>query len=449
MKQGKFVFLAIITLLALVLAACGAQPSAGEPTAPATDATSADTTTEEPATDEGATEEPATDEGATEEEEAVALGGGDTKVVIWHNWQGDYYTAIEQIFADYATQNNVSIELLKVGDLNQKVQVAVPSGQGPDIVAWVNDQIGKNALSQIIQPLDEYGVDEAYLRENFTDIAASAMIYEGQVYGIPESMEALTFIYNSDLISEDEIPANTDDLIARSQEYNTEEQYLFVYNAQNDAYFSAPWWQGAGVTLVTPDGTTELNSPEGVAAAQLIQSFSQVLPTEIDYPIADALFKEGKAAMIMNGPWAVADYQAAGLNIGLKTIPIVSSSGEPAKPFVGVKMLMLTTNAKDPQAAVEVMKYYGSTEVQAQLAELNKQVPANTAAQEQVASDPIIAGFIEQAANGVPLPNTEFIDAMWEPIQKTVEAIWTGATPPEQAVQDGAALFEEQAQDLR
>jgi len=87
--------------------------------------------------------------------------------------------------------------------------------------------------------------------------------------------------------------------------------------------------------------------------------------------------------------------------------------------------------------------------VQTELAKVNKQVPANKAAQDSVKSDPIIAGFINQAAQGEPLPNTQFIDAMWDPIGKTVEAIWTGASEPEQAVQDGAALFEEKAQDLR
>jgi arabinogalactan oligomer/maltooligosaccharide transport system substrate-binding protein len=65
-----------------------------------------------------------------------------------------------------------------------------------------------------------------------------------------------------------------------------------------------------------------------------------------------------------------------------------------------------------------------------------------------VKSDPIIAGFINQAANGEPLPNTEFIDAMWQPIAKTVEAIWTGADPAT-AISEGAAAFEQAAQDLR
>ena len=69
-------------------------------------------------------------------------------------------------------------------------------------------------------------------------------------------------------------------------------------------------------------------------------------------------------------------------------------------------------------------------------------------ASEMREDDPIIAGFIAQAANGAPLPNTEFIDAMWAPTAKTVEAIWTGADPAT-AIKEGAAAFEEAAQDLR
>jgi arabinogalactan oligomer / maltooligosaccharide transport system substrate-binding protein len=455
----------LIGLLAVLLAACGqsatntpaaqptAAPAAAQPTAaPAAQATEAPTTAAEQPTEAPKPTEAASEAKPTEAPTPAPdnLGSGSTEIVIWHNWQGEYYEAIKKAFADYATKNNVKITLLRVADLNKKVEVAVPSGQGPDIIAWVDDQIGKNALSGIIQPLNDYGVDENYLKQNFTDVASAAMIYDGKVYGIPESMEALTFIYNKKLIQEADLPKDTDALIAKSKEYNkAPDKYLFVYNAKNDAYFSAPWWQGSGVTLVTPDGTTELASDNGVKAANLIKSFTEILPKEIDYGVADSLFKDGKAAIIMNGPWSIADYQKAGIDVGLATIPVVSNSGQPGKPFVGVKLLMLAEKAKNPQAAVDLMKYYGSPEVQAELAKVNKQVPANKAAQDQVKDDPIIAGFIKQAANGVPLPNTQFIDAMWDPISKTVEAIWTGASAPEQAVKDGAALFEEKAQDLK
>ncbi len=456
MNRTKFVLSSLAIAASMILAACGgAAPAATTaPAAPAaaTEA-SASAATESPAA-AAATEAPAAPaEGATAEptaEPPAVFGSGDRKVVIWHGWDGAYRKAIEKIFADYATKNGITIELLKVTDIAQKVSIAVPTGQGPDVISWVDDAIGKNVLAEAIQPLNDLGVDEAYLKANFTDVAATAMVYDGKVYGIPESMEALTMICNNALIKSDQLPKTTDDLIAQAKTYNAApDKYLFVYNAKNDAYFSAPWWQGAGVTLVTPEGTTELASENGIKAANLIKSFTEIMPKDIDYGVADTLFKDGKSACIMNGPWSIADYIGAGIDVSLTPLPIVSSSGQPAKPFVGVKMLMLANKAKNAADAVEVMKYYGTTEVQAELAKVNKQVPANTAAQEQVKTDPIIAGFIAQAANGTPLPNTEFIDAMWDPTAKTVEAIWTGASTPEQAVKDGADLFAEKVQDLK
>ena len=211
------------------------------------------------------------------------------------------------------------------------------------------------------------------------------MVYHDKVYGIPESMEALTFIYNKKLIQESDLPKTTDDLIAKAKSYNqAPDKYLFVYNAQADIYNGAPWWQGAGVTLVAPDGTTQVASDNGVKAANLIKNFSEIMPKEIDYNVANNLFLDQKSAIIMNGPWSIADYLAKGIDVGIAPVPVVSSSGKPGAPFVGVKLLMLAANAKNAQAAVDLMKYYGSTEVQAQLAKVNKQVPANIKAQEQV-----------------------------------------------------------------
>jgi arabinogalactan oligomer/maltooligosaccharide transport system substrate-binding protein len=455
-------WISVLVMMTLVLAACGggttttptSAPAAEQPTAaPAAEQPTAAPAAEEP-TAAPAAEEPTAapaEEPANPDEPAPdTLGSGTTKITIWHRWEGEYYNAIKQIFADYATANNVQVELLLVQDVANKAQIAIPSGQGPDIIAWVNDRIGDSALSQIIQPLDSYGVDAAYLSSNFTPVAAAAMTYDGKVYGVPESMEAITFIYNKALISEEELPKTTDELLEMAKSYNQPpDKYLFVYNAKADIYAAAPWWQGAGVTLVTPEGTTEVNSENGLAAANLVKAFSEVMPKELGYDEANTLFLDGKAAIIMNGPWVIADYLAKGIDIGLTTIPIVSSSGKPGAPFVGVKMLMLAANSPNAQAAVDLMKYYGSAEVQVKLAEINKQVPANIAAQEQVKSDPIIAAFIEQTANGVPMPNTEFIAAMWDPFAKMTEAIWTGAATPEQAIQDGAALFDEQAADLR
>lgn len=446
MKRFRFVSLfTLIALVALTLAACGGQtpppvvdvlPTA-EPDAPA-DATPTDAD----ASSEDATQEQPTQVVPTAIPDPVTI-------TIWHNWEGAYYNAIEAIFNEYGAANNAEIELLRVEDMHEALLAAVPDDQGPDIVAWTNDQIGKNVLAMLIQPVNRRGIDEEYLRANFSTVAVNGLIFEAQTWGVPEALQTLTLIYNRDLISTEELPQDTDELIARAREYNTDDRYLFVYNGRSDVYSSAAWWQGAGVSLVNPNGTTGLNSPEGLAAGELLAELSTIMPQELDAAMADTLFKEGNAAIIMGGLEAVDDYLAAGIDVGLATIPVVSSSGQPGAPFVNVKLLMLAHNAHEPTAAVELMKFYGTAEVQLRLAEVNRQVPANLEAQAQMADDPIIAGFIAQTEQGKPTPNNEFIAAMWAPVSQAVEAIWTGSATPEEAIEQAEALFNEQALELR
>jgi len=168
--QPNFKLAGAIALIIFLLAACGV-PQGTTPSGQATSSPAA----------EGGAAAPAAEPTAVPD----VLGSGPIKLVIWHRWEGRYYKAIQQIFADYAIKNNLQIELLLVPDVANKAQLAIPSGQGPDIIAWVNDRIGDSALQQIIQPLDDYGVNQEYLRANFAPVAADAMIYRDNVYGIP------------------------------------------------------------------------------------------------------------------------------------------------------------------------------------------------------------------------------------------------------------------------
>jgi arabinogalactan oligomer/maltooligosaccharide transport system substrate-binding protein len=439
-----------------LLAGCGGQAPAPtvEPAAQATEAP------EEPAAP--ATEAPAAAEptmapeptAAPAAEEPVPAAGawtcpeGDHTVSIWHGWTGDYFTNIEAIFTAYqAACPNIKIELLQKPDMNNAVVAAVPAGEGPDIIAWVNDQIGRNAETHIIVPLDPF-IDTAKFEEEFIPTAVTAMQYGGQTYCYPESMEAITMIYNKDLVKEEDLPKTTDELLAKAKEFNAANpgSYYFVYNAKNDAYFSAPWWQAAGVTIVDEEGTTTFASDAGYAAGEFINSLREVMPEEIDYGIADTLFKEGKAAIIVNGPWYIADLDAAGLNYGLAPLP--TFGGTPGTPFVGVKCLMLTTNAEKrglSEAAVNVMEYYTSKDSQVKLAEANKMVPTNAeaVADPMVTAMGVIKAFGDQAALGNPMPSTPFMGAMWDPMAKGVECIWTGASDVKTCVDNIQTLAEE------
>ncbi len=445
----------VILVIASLLAACaGGAPGptpAGQPEAAATPTVVAAT----PGAEEVATPTPAAGAGvtpeATPEPTPVVVGTGTNRVTVWHNWAGSYAETITKLIGDWASQNNVTVELLLVPDLTTKVNVAVPAGQGPDIIAWVNDQIGKNAEIEVIQPLDDKGFDRAYLEQNFVATAVDAMTYRDRIWGVPESMEAIAFIYNKDLVSEAELPKTTDELIEKAKAFNDANpgKYYFVYQAAADPYHNAPWWYGFGAYYVQEDGTVGLDTPESIQAGEFLKQLSTIMPQDIDYDVARALFTEGKAAIWMTGPWAIADVEKAGINYGVAPIPVVSATGQPARPFVGVKCMMLAAGAKNEKAALELMRYYGSAEFQAQMAQANKQVPANLQAQEQVKSDPVIAAFVEQTASGVPMPNTPFMDALWGPAGDAQRAIWTGAQPPDQALKDAAELARQAVEQIK
>src|SRR5258708_33911999 len=76
-------------------------------------------------------------------------------ITIWPNWQGGYLDAKKAIFDAYTKQYpNVTINLVHKDDIATAVTTAVPAGQGPDIVAWVDDVGGKFVNLEVIKPID-------------------------------------------------------------------------------------------------------------------------------------------------------------------------------------------------------------------------------------------------------------------------------------------------------
>lgn len=481
MKSFKYGWLTAVLLMVLLLNACGGTttpttgtggtdttPAAGAATATAPAAGAA---TDTPAAAGAATDTPAAAGAATDTPAAaaatdtpaaaaagptdtavpptaVALGGANAKttITIWHGWTGNYLAGKQAIFAQYVQAHpDVAIKLLNVPDIGTKARNAVPAGVGPDIIAWVDDNIGQNALVGVIDPIDgKGGIDQNYLKQNFAGVAAQGVTYNNQIYALPETLEAITFFYNKKLITQDKLPKTTTELKQMMSDYTKANpgKYFAVWNP-TDSYFMAPWFYGAGAQYVDEQGKVGLNTPEALAAAQWARGLQGLMPKDIDTNVADALFNDGKAAIELSGPWRVADLQKANMDFGLAKLPAVDfGKGGPAKPFVGVKCLMLAHNSKNADVAVDVMKFYTAKEQQLAMVKQTGEVPANTAAAAELSSDPIVSGFNAQAVDGVPLPNTPFMGALWDPGNKAWTALWTGSEDPKKIMSDSQTVAE-------
>jgi len=354
-------------------------------------------------------------------------------ITIWHGWQGSYLDAKMTIFNAYMKLHpGVHINLVHQDSVVDKSSIAVKNGTGPDIIAWVDDQLGKLVLGHIVIPADQY-ISSDYINSTYNKAAAEAVTFNGHVYGVPESVEAVTIMYNKKLVTADQLPKNTDDMVTFEQTYAKAHpgQYGIVWPATT-TYSDAGFFYGFGAQFVTPDGQAHLNTPQAVAAANYIASFRPYLPKQPTYDATSSLFTEGKAAAIINGPWAYADYATkAGIDVGFAKLPIITATNTPGKPFVGVKSLWITKNAKDPALDADLLKFYTNASNQVAMSKVDGEVPANLAADNDpsVTSNPAISGFAAQAQLGVALPNTPFMSGVWTPMDNALAAIWAGSTP--------------------
>ncbi len=376
-------------------------------------------------------------------------GGGGTSggaidysgtITIWHGWQGSYLDAKKTIFQAYMQMHpKVTINLVHQDSVVAKAITAVKNGTGPDIIAWVDDDLGKLALSHVVIPLEQY-ISQDYVTSTYNKAAAEAVTYNGHVYGVPEAVEAVTIMYNKKLVTADQLPKNTDDMLTFEQTYAKAHpgQYGIVWPSTS-TYSDAGFFYGFGAQFVTSDAKAHLNTPEAIAAAKYIASFRPYLPKQPTYDATSSLFTEGKAAAIINGPWAYADYATkAGIDVGFAKLPTITATNTPAKPFVGVKSLWISKNAKNPALAADLLKFYTNTANQVAMSKADGEVPANLAADNDpsVTSLPAISGFAAQAQVGVALPNTPYMSGVWAPMDNALTAIWNGSTPVETALNE-------------
>lgn len=368
-------------------------------------------------------------------------------ITIWNSWQGPYLDAKKAIFDSYTKQYpNVTINLVHKDDVATALTTAA-AGEGPDIVAGHAETVGKLLTANAIKPIDGVdGVDTNFVNATFSQPAADVFTYNGHVYGLPDTVETVTMIYNKDLVTADQVPKTTDALLAFAKTYQHAHpgSYGVVWNARRDVYQNASWVYGFGGYYVKSDGSVGLTSDGAKAAFAYIASFRPYIPATISNDVANALFKTKKAAVIINGPGALADYTASGINYSFAVLP-TTPGGKPAQPFVDVNGLMVASTAPNTALAVDVMKWFADKDNQTAQSVADKEIPANKEASgdPSTLAIPEVKGFGAQLANGTALPNPRYLSALLDPVANALEAVWTG----KQSVSDALAAAQQAAQN--
>lgn len=448
MRNWKL-FVGLLMAFALLVTACGDDGAEDTTAAPAAETTAAPTTTAAPeATTTAAPAETTTTaapaETTTTTEPPVVRADAD--LVIWAD---DTRTPVIRTFADeYGAANGltVAVQELAFDAIRDRLIVAGPAGEGPDIIIGAHDWLGQLVTSGVVEPIDLSAVDD-----QFSEAAISAFNYEGQIYGLPYAVENIALLRNTDLVPDS--PATFEDLAATAlglvESGEATVPLALQENGNGDPFHNYPLFTALGgyVFGLNDDGSYNpedlgLDSEGGLAAAQWFaaQSEAGLINIDVTYDVMIESFGQGNAPFAITGPWAITQpdtgFAATGVNYVVEPIPPVE--GGTPRPFIGVQGFMISANAENPLFAQTFLLDFMATEdAQFGLFEAGSRPPANLAAFERASADPDIAGFGEAGINGYPMPAIPQMGSVWEAWTNAYQLVFTG-TDPVQAFTDAA-----------
>ena len=320
-----------------------------------------------------------------------------TTVTMWHQMMPGERRLLD-VQIERFQEENPGIKVLalykETEELRSGFQAASMSPICPELVYGPSDSTGTYQLMGIIQDMRPwFSVTERdqFVEGALTLLPVLASVDEQGNAGEPGNADEaelellhvgdrignhLALVYNRDLLPKP--PVTTDELIdmAKSQTLDTDrdgrvDQYGLVWN-YTEPFFSVPFLTGYGawVFVEGTKSTPALDSPGAIKAYDLIRRLREeyhVVPMNCDYETADALFKSGQAAMIINGDWSWNEYLSnKKIKAAIAPLPIVSETQLPMRPMVASKGYSLSALATGEQAeaAMKFVKFMTSVETQ-------------------------------------------------------------------------------------
>ncbi|WP_434355060.1 maltose/maltodextrin ABC transporter substrate-binding protein MalE [Parasalinivibrio latis] len=335
------------------------------------------------------------------------------QLTIWIN--GDKgYNGLAELGKKFEEDMGVPVTVAFPDDLANKFAQVAASGDGPDIVFWAHDRFGGYAQAGLLAEIKP----SAELKDNVVDFAWDAVKYDGKYVGYPIAVEALSLIYNKDLVPNP--PKNWEDVEGLDKELKKQGKRAIMWNLR-EPYFTWPVLAADGGYAFKFDGQKYdakdigINNDGARRAMNFVKSLVDkgVISPDMDYSISESEFNKGNVAMTINGPWSWSNIDKSGINYGVAVLPELN--GNPSKPFVGILTAGISSASPNRDLAVEFIENYLMNDEGLQMVDNDKPLGAVAlkSFQDKLEKDSRIAATMENAEKGEIMPNIAPMQAFW------------------------------------
>ncbi len=395
----------LLTLVALVLAACGGAPATTTGQAPAAGTTEATAPTaaaaETAAPTEAETEAPteAATEATTEAAATSAAGGGASgKLEIFSWWtNGGEATGLEAMF-DVYKQRNPNVEIVNAtvaggAGTNAKtvLKTRMQGGQAPDSfqVHAGQELIGTWVVADKMEPLTQLFKDEGWDKV-MPQLLLDQITHNGEIYSVPVNIHRSNMLwYNKQIFTDNNLqpPATIDDFFTVADALQAKGITPLAVGGKDN--FEAPHLFESVLlaTFGAEDYGKLFQEPYDMWADERTLTAIDTMSRMLGYANADRSAKgwadaaqdvlDGKAAMTIMGDWAEGYFLSKGAT------PDEEFGWAPAPGNQGVFMWLsdsfgLPNGAPNREAALEWLRVCGSKEGQDAFNPKKGSIPART-----------------------------------------------------------------------
>jgi arabinogalactan oligomer/maltooligosaccharide transport system substrate-binding protein len=381
-----------------------------------------------PAATTAPTQGPATQAPPTTAPTEAVTGPAQLKgeLTLWHSYGsgGGETGALDQVIAALSAQNpdlKLTVVEQPFSDIFNKWQTDVLAGENtPDLFIAPNDnlfsQSDAGALADITAQLNGK-------LTGFQQVAVDGSQVGGKFFMVPESLKAVALWYDKTAVAT--APATTDALLAGVTDGSIK------LGLNQNAYHMFGFSGAFGGTLM--DATGKCTADQG-GFADAFKYFADLKAAGAKfYTNGNDLkqdFQTGKLNAVIDGPWQTADFTKAFGDLGheLAVAPMPAGpGGAKANPFTGTDGWYINPNSPNVDLAVEFALKMVSPVWEQIFVNFAGHVPA---APDVTITDPIVQGFADAAAAGLPRPQSKQFGNYWGPFGDAVnKVVDTGADP--------------------
>ena len=377
---------------------------------------------------------------------------GSITIEVWHTFAAESKEEnvfIQSIKAFETLHPNITVEvtLVPFGDADNLFMTAAQGGEAPDLMRLSSDQLG--AIGEV--RVDGYPLLEdlrPHLTPNqrgmFDERALHAMRYGEALYGLPASQDSLSLVYNKALfdargVAYPDATWTQQDLLEAAEALTYQDVQGLALPVKN-----AYWWFGfqAGYngSLFDSQGSPTLNSSGSADALQWLLDLELehgVVATGTQTEGMKNQFIGSKAAMIVDGPWNWATYEASRLDVGQAMLPTILETGERVAPLVTYKGWTVSKQSAHKLAAVDLAMYLSSSDVQKAFALDTYTLPTHVSLADDadINDDVVLSGFLDQIHVGTPAPTTRGMAMVYGPLVTAFEQVYTETASADDALQ--------------